>query len=440
MSGEKFKITKAFICWSNIVFMISGVILMSLGILLLIDNNRILLSRLLNTNESVVKEPIFYYLALIVIGVGFLIALSGLLGCWVSCLANNCVTVLYMIILITLMISQLTVCVLTIFTPNLIGVDIRVVTLLRTLQRNYGLPGRQQFTAALDLAQTTFSCCGINGSNNYGTSWWRLQEVGRRNLVVPLTCCLLNNTNNFDAFLNPVVKDLETCQTLNPVKHQRARHTTGCLEKIEEWTQEQALLLLIIGLSIMFIELCALLSTLMGYKRKSGKLRKKLNKSQHNITAAASFTSTETLGRSYQDCQDEFGGHQQNQCHQSSSSPKSLIEQWSSNSIKQETSIETLSTTPQHHSSYQERGVDVLFTDPKIRPSTSSQNLSVKPKNLDLIKIFQHSGPKNILKKPGLEFPNDSQFVLSSKSKTVTSIPIKNFKNSLAQNFGTLRR
>lgn len=78
------------------------------------------------------------------------------------------------------------------------------------------------------------------------------------------------------------------------------------MEKIEEWTQEQALLLLIIGLSIMFIELCALFSTLMGYKRKSGKLRKKLNESQHNITAA-SFTSTQTLGRSYQDCQDEFG-------------------------------------------------------------------------------------------------------------------------------------
>ncbi|XP_008560915.1 tetraspanin-11 [Microplitis demolitor] len=307
MSGEKLKFSKAFICCTNIIFMASGLILMAVGILLLLDNNRVLLSRLLNTDELIVKEPLFYYLSFIIVGLGFLISLSGLIGCWVSCLASNCVTVLYMVILIILIVSQFTICVLAIFTPNLIGIDIRVITLLRALQRNYGLPGRQQFTAALDLAQTTFSCCGINGSNNYGTSWWRLQEVGRRDLVVPLTCCLLNNTNDIDSFLNPIVSDLNTCQTLNPAKHQFARHTVGCLEKIEEWTQDQALLLLVIGLSIMFVELCALLSTLLGYKKKSGKFKKKLNESQHNITS--SFTSTQTIdGQSpYHDSNDDFG-------------------------------------------------------------------------------------------------------------------------------------
>lgn len=71
-----------------------------------------------------------------------------------------------------------------------------------------------------------FACCGINGSSNYGTSWWRLQEVGRRELVVPLSCCTLNNVNQTDSFLNPEPANLTLCQALNPAEHQYARHTT----------------------------------------------------------------------------------------------------------------------------------------------------------------------------------------------------------------------
>lgn len=78
-----------------------------------------------------------------------------------------------------------------------------------------------------------------------------------------------------------------------------------------------------------------------------------------------------------------------------------------------------MSTTHHPHSYYQERGVDVIFTDPK-----SSQN---------------YSSVENKFKKSGPLFTNQNQFILSSKSNTVRSIPIKNFKNSLAQNFGTLR-
>lgn len=73
-----------------------------------------------------------------------------------------------------------------------------------------------------------FACCGINGSSNYGTSWWRLQEVGRRELVVPLSCCTLNNANETGSFLNPEPANLTLCQALNPAEHQYARHTIVC--------------------------------------------------------------------------------------------------------------------------------------------------------------------------------------------------------------------
>ncbi|XP_034946633.1 CD82 antigen-like [Chelonus insularis] len=288
MKLHKRTVFRAFMCSSNVLFTISGFVLMSLGVILLIDSDRILMSRLLGPDESQLNQPLFYYLAFGFVGLGFIIVITGLFGCWLSCSSHCCVTGLYITALILLLLSEFTLCAVAVFWPDLIGVDVHSTRLVRALQRNYGLPGREQFTAALDLAQTTYSCCGINGSNNYGTSWWRLQEIGRRDLIVPLTCCVLNSTGS-DSFLNPVAKDLEACQALNPARHQHARHTQGCLELIEDWVQTQLLILLTIGLSLMFFEICVLSSSLLACRN-----RKKASKKK-NTSGLSSFTSTQAL-------------------------------------------------------------------------------------------------------------------------------------------------
>ncbi|XP_018394144.1 PREDICTED: tetraspanin-15-like, partial [Cyphomyrmex costatus] len=131
----------------------------------------------------------------------------------------------YLLTIILLLFGECIVCIIAVFWPHILGIDVRSARLIRALQRSYAVPGREQFTAALDLAQTIFACCGINGSSNYGTSWWRLREVGRRELVVPLSCCILNNTNEMGSFLNPQPANLTLCQVLNPAEHQYARHT-----------------------------------------------------------------------------------------------------------------------------------------------------------------------------------------------------------------------
>ncbi|XP_047343263.1 tetraspanin-7-like isoform X3 [Vespa velutina] len=236
----------------------------------------------------------------------FFIAVTGLFGCWAACLFNQCITISYIVTIMLLLLSECTVFIVAIFWPYLLGIDVRPARLIRALQRSYAVPGREQFTAALDLAQTTFSCCGINGSNNYGTSWWRLQEVGRRELVVPLSCCTLNNANETDSFLNPEPANLTLCQALNPAEHQYARHTTGCLEMIEKWTQEQALILLAIGLSIIFVEVSVLLSTFFACSKNN-----KRKKSQ-----TSTFTSTQTLSP-FNENDHDFGLGIENRMHMS---------------------------------------------------------------------------------------------------------------------------
>lgn len=70
----------------------SGFVLMSLGALLLADSDRVLLSRFVGSEDIHPGQPIFYYLSFIIVGVGFVIAVTGLLGCWVTCLFNCCIT------------------------------------------------------------------------------------------------------------------------------------------------------------------------------------------------------------------------------------------------------------------------------------------------------------------------------------------------------------
>ncbi|XP_011135468.1 tetraspanin-17 [Harpegnathos saltator] len=302
MKNNKVLPSRACVCCANIIFLVSGFVLILLGGLLLADDERILLSRLLGAGDIYPDQPIFYYLAFALVASGFLI---GLLGFWGAYLYDNCCfTTSYLVTVILLFFGECSVCIIAMFWPHLLGMDVRPARLIRALQRSYAVPGREQFTAALDLAQTAFSCCGINGSNNYGTSWWRLQEVGRRELVVPLSCCTLNNANETDSFLNPVPANLTLCQTLNPAEHQYARHTVGCLEHIEKWMQNQALILLAIVLAIMFVEVIALLSVLLACSRG-----KKRSKSQ-----TSTFTSTQTLSP-FAESDHDFGMGIENRIH-----------------------------------------------------------------------------------------------------------------------------
>lgn len=387
MEEKKLGLPKAFICCSNILFLMSGFVLMSCGALLLADSHRVLLSRLLGSEEIYQDQPMFYYFAFIIVAVGFIISVTGLLGCWATCLHNCCITTTYILMIILLMMVEISICTVVIFFPQYLGIDLQPSRLIRALQRNYAVPGREQFTAALDLAQSVFSCCGINGSSNYGTSWWRLQEVGRRELVVPLTCCTLNNVSVIDAFLNPEPSNLTLCQALNPAEHLRARHLNGCLEKIENWTDEQELILITTVLGLMFIELCALSSTLFACL-----------KSKKSKKHPSAFTSTQTLSP-FSESEHEFGMGIENRMHMAGTTfgakswrrlegsevptisvagikriekipyntKRSVIEEWQDSNK----GINYIIPNDQH---YEERAIDVFPTIPSTSCTKTSSN------------------------------------------------------------------
>ena len=68
----------------------------------------------------------------------------------------------YVIALVLLLIGKCSLCLIVVFWPQVLGIDVRAPRLLRALQRSYALPGREQFTAALDLAQTSVSLLHVD--------------------------------------------------------------------------------------------------------------------------------------------------------------------------------------------------------------------------------------------------------------------------------------
>lgn len=128
----------------------------------------------------------------------------------------------YFLIVITLLLFEFAICLMISLWPQCLGLTLNVTAMVKTLQGYYGIPGEEQFTAAMDLAQVKFECCGINTSINYDTSLWKLQGLGKKELTVPLTCCHLENKSDKWAYLDPVPVNTTLCQAL--LEHDYEKH------------------------------------------------------------------------------------------------------------------------------------------------------------------------------------------------------------------------
>ena len=78
-----------------------------------------------------------------------------------------------------------------------------VLVLQQRLVLNYGREGWEDFTMAMDYTQHSYSCCG-----DYELSVWRAGA----GLEVPLTCCKLLNTRQYQAWRHPQPENIPACQ------------------------------------------------------------------------------------------------------------------------------------------------------------------------------------------------------------------------------------
>lgn len=240
--------------------------LIAFGFYLFNDSKRILLSRLLViTNEQLnsLPQPLFYYISIGVPVAGCVAVLVAMVGFWASCLHTYCCLSLYFSSVVVLLLAELLACLAITLWPDCLGISLDESKMVKILQGNYGVPGKEQFTNAMDLAQTHFGCCGMNSDINYDTSLWKLQSYGQQEWVVPLTCCFLHNVDDKMSYLDPKPANISQCQMLLRTDYVKNRHKISCLKFLENWYHEQYILFLGASVIIAMVEFCVLLSVIV---------------------------------------------------------------------------------------------------------------------------------------------------------------------------------
>ncbi|CAH1373057.1 hypothetical protein MTP99_014506 [Tenebrio molitor] len=256
--------SKAILAVCNFLLLVCGFLLITAGMLVLYDSEKLILSRLLTSGPlSSMPQPFLYYVGIGLASVGFILTSTGILGCWASCMHNYYILSAYFLIIMIVLVGECAIYVIAWAWPNCLGLEVNPEDLTRSLQKNYGNTGQEQFTSAIDLAQTLFNCCGVESANEYDTSLWRLQALGRPSLAIPLTCCKLENYNTSKAYLNPVPTNATLCQALEPNRHEGYRHLEGCNDHIQQWYRQHYLIFLGIGLVAVLVEFLVLLSTIL---------------------------------------------------------------------------------------------------------------------------------------------------------------------------------
>ncbi len=206
--------------------------MLAAGFYLFTDKKRLLLSKLLiiaptENNETPfnnLPQPFFYYIAFVLTVAGFVIISISMMGCWSSYVNTYCVLTVHFLLILLLLVIEFGICVVVTIWPNCLGLNLNVTRMVKLLQGNYGVPGNEQFTVAMDLAQTVLECCGVNTSVNYDTSLWKLQKFGKKELIVPLSCCKLMNKYDYDSYLDPRPINETQCQSLEVEEFEKSRH------------------------------------------------------------------------------------------------------------------------------------------------------------------------------------------------------------------------
>lgn len=243
----------------NIVYSLFGIGLVVCGIILLGDTERMLISRLIPLQS---QAPILYYLCLAIIFLGLTVIIISTTGCWATYIDSYCILSIYLFAVLVLILMEAVIGIVIGICPEYLGLTLNDEQMTDIWQRNYGVPGKEQYTAAIDLLQIKMECCGIHGGSDFGTSWWRLRDLAAPKLTVPLSCCFLNKQAT-KSFLDPIPTNTTLCQDAAPERHHSARYVEGCLNMLEHWLNEQKRYVLLAASMKLGIQLLLLFSLIL---------------------------------------------------------------------------------------------------------------------------------------------------------------------------------
>jgi hypothetical protein len=256
----------------NIIFLLSGLFLIGLGIWLVADGR---VHNLVNLTFNGSNSSLLRNAAIILITMGVLVVIISVLGFVAAVMENIVLLSIYIAFLIVIFCGEITGGVLAIVFKDRIIYGLKNIlneSLDGQLSRTSVNPYYRESTAnntdtscvtsdvgyLWDWAQITFECCGVE-TNNAGYSSRLNSTYNFKNMCpqlktdyVPLSCCpFVNQSSSFGDFHTVpdnqyAAQNLVNCAQPN---------TNGCYNEVATWLEKYAPVLIGIGIGFAMLEL-----------------------------------------------------------------------------------------------------------------------------------------------------------------------------------------
>ncbi|XP_005093634.1 CD82 antigen [Aplysia californica] len=223
----------------NIIFWLSGVVILGVGIWILVDPD-------LQDYLDVIKdasggEDFLKIAAYILIGFGAFVFLVGFCGCCGAIRRSKCLLGLYIFFLVVVCAGELAVGIyVAVYSGE--AEDKMETGLKESIQDNYG----KSLTGPWDLVQKELKCCGGLNYSDYENSDWQKKQSD--DIKIPVSCCKLNANG----------------QIINETKCQMAMDgdyfykDKGCKGALNDWINDHSIIMIGVGCGIAALELLGL--------------------------------------------------------------------------------------------------------------------------------------------------------------------------------------
>ncbi|XP_016104244.1 leukocyte antigen CD37-like [Sinocyclocheilus grahami] len=242
-------LTKYFLFLFNLIFFLLGSLLLSMGLWILLSENRIFIP-----SPPYISISLFSYFLIIS---GSVTMSLGFLGCLGSLKTVKCLLATYFILLTVLLAAQIVGGVLFYTQKTELAGSLKEHTLLLIKSFGRNDSSLQSFENTLEYIQQEAKCCGWHGTEDWEDS-------------IPCSCY---NIGNATVNATYEIQDPNKCNTCFSDEihsnHTCGVYKQGCSENIKEWLDENLLIILVVILAISVVEICGMILSMCLYKEGS---------------------------------------------------------------------------------------------------------------------------------------------------------------------------
>lgn len=243
--------SKIIIVILNVLLMICGLMLLSLGAWFLSDLDAL---KLLHISTLDTSNQVVHATAVAMVSIGSAVFVISVVGCVAAMRESKFLLSIYCGFNVVIMILEIVLCILVIVSIDDILYEVES-TMSTTVQKQYGQEGYEQETDAWNTIQHSLHCCGANGTSDWLTSLWIRNETFR---LVPDSCCPLDG----------VTQNTTLCQQAARIQNQSSPfiYWTGCEARTTEWVYDHRTTLVGISVSAAIFQLIIVVVSLSMYR------------------------------------------------------------------------------------------------------------------------------------------------------------------------------